>query len=326
MTTADASTTDHGEQKSLGFEEVDPEMKVVPLSDIRPNLSDGDTAIQSSVDTLGLVSTPVLQPSPADPDYGFRIVDGRRRIDAARDGGREEIHAYVIPADVGAEADALTFLLNLARSPSPLREAEALSDLVDSGYTVEALARLGPPKSTIEKRLRLAAAPGEIKDGVRADEIATGVAEKVANLSPTLQDRCVEYYLEEGQLRHKDVKSLRTAKRNEEASALPDTLFDTPDVTEPGSSPPESSDPEEETNTHTGTEQVEEALRETDSAPSLGGDGDPSTNHANGGDEDTPPEKKVRHAAREAVRSGMSPNEVLRETEKALEAAIAVDI
>jgi len=247
--------SDQNEQLDLGLEQINPKLKEIPLADIRPNLSSGDSVIESSVGALGLLSVPVLQPSPGDLEYRYRIVDGRRRIEAARKGEREAIDAYVIPPDVGAEADAVTFLLNLARSPSPLREAEALSDLVDSGYTPEALSRLGPSLSTIKKRLRLASAPEPIKNGVREGEIAEGVAEDVANLSPNLQDRCVKHYRDEGELRHKDVKQIRTADRNEEADTLPESLF------ESDTDPEDVGDSLEEANTPEDNSHSDHALR-----------------------------------------------------------------
>jgi len=43
------------EQLDLGFESLDPELKEVPLSGVRPNLNSGDASIQSSVSTLGLL-------------------------------------------------------------------------------------------------------------------------------------------------------------------------------------------------------------------------------------------------------------------------------
>jgi ParB-like chromosome segregation protein Spo0J len=260
------------DQLDLGFEQVNPELKSIPITDIRPTLDSGDSQIESSIDALGLLSVPVLQPAPSDNEYRYRVVDGRRRIHAARDGGRGMLDAYVIPAGLGAEADALTFLLNLARSPSPLREAEALSDLVAAGYTVEALARIGPSKSTIEKRLRLASAPRPIKEGVRRDQIAEGVAEKVANMSATLQNRCVEHFEEEGNLRHKDVTQLRKASRQEEAESLPDTLFEDPD---------------------TATEDIDQSLGEADTASS------PVSQTED-------PVRRVRAAVREALSEGAS--------------------
>jgi len=265
------------DQLDLGFERVDPELKSIPITDIRPTLNSGDSEIQSSINALGLLSVPVLQLASSDNEYRYRVVDGRRRIHAARNSDREVLDAYVIPAGVGPEADALTFLLNLARSPSPLREAEALSDLVDAGYTVEALARIGPSKSTIEKRLRLASAPRSIKEGVRRDDIAEGVAEKVANMFPTLQNQCVEHFEEEGKLRHKDVTELRKARRQEEAESLPDTLFEPP-----GSGEADAA-----------TEEIEESLGEADTASSPA----PST-------ED--PVRRVRTAVQEALDAGVS--------------------
>jgi len=259
------------DQLDLGFERMDPELKSIPITEIRPTLDSGDSEIENSIDALGLLSVPVLQLAPSDNEYRYRIVDGRRRIHAARNSDREVLDAYVIPAEVGPEADALTFLLNLTRSPSPLREAEALSDLVDAGYTVEALARIGPSKSTIEKRLRLASAPMPIKEGVRRDDIAEGVAEKVANMSPTLQDRCVEHFEEEGNLRHKDVTELRKARRQEEAESFPETLFEDPD---------------------TATDDIDESLGEADTASSPA----PPTKD---------PVERVRSAVREALGAGV---------------------
>lgn len=259
------------DQLDLGFEQVDPELKSIPITDIRPTLDSGDSEIESSIDALGLLSVPVLQLAPSDNEYRYRVVDGRRRIHAARNSARETLDAYVISADVGPEADALTFLLNLARSPSPLREAEALSDLVAAGYTVEALARIGPSKSTIEKRLRLASAPRPVKKGVRRGDIAEGVAEKVANMSATLQNQCVEHFQEEDNLRHKDVTELRKARRQEEVESLPDTLFEDPD---------------------TATEDIDESLGEADTASS------PSPSAED-------PVERVRTAVREALGAGV---------------------
>jgi len=290
-------------QLDLGFDTVEPELRSVPLSEICPTSQNADPAIESSVDALGLLSVPVLQPreaagSPSDSgedeereEPAYRIVDGRRRVEAARSVGRGVIDAYVIDAAVGPEADALTVLLNLARSPSPLREAEALSDLVESGYTVEALARLGPAKGTIEKRLRLAAAPTPIKDGVREGEIAEGVAEKVANLSARLQNRCVARYREEGRLRHKDVKDLRTAHRNAEAEALPDALFETPD----------------EDSTEAPTDQIDASLEEADGQTPLLKEGATE-----------PALARVWDAARAALDAGAHPSVVVRTAKEAV--------
>jgi ParB-like chromosome segregation protein Spo0J len=275
-------------------------LREIPLSEVRPNLESGDSSIQSSVSTLGLLSVPVLQPAPTDVEYEYRIVDGRRRIEAATRSGREVIDAYVIPPDVGAEADALTFLLNLARSPSPLREAEALSDLVDSGYTPESLARLGPSLSTIKKRLRLASAPRPIKEGVRSDQIAEGVAEKVANLSGRLQDLCVEHYREAGDLRHKDVTEIRTADRNAQAERLPDNLFE-----ETGG--PEA--PRDESTDQDPAGDVQDAMEDVD---------------ASGLPHEEPGSlRAVGEAARSALESGASPEEVLQVARNAIEQAPA---
>lgn len=214
------------QQQDMGFERVETETREVPLIEIRPT-EVSSSEVQPSIETFGLTSDPLLQEAPGDPQYNYRVVDGRRRVDAARKADDTDvIHAKVLGAEYDAEADALTFVHNLARSPSPVQEAEAIQDLLSGGYTEESLTRLGVPRQTIRKRLRLASSPETIKQAVREGEIAEGTAERVANLSVEMQKKCVEHYQREGKLRGKDVTAIRQRKINDRADDLPDDLFD----------------------------------------------------------------------------------------------------
>lgn len=233
-------------QKELGFDRVRGSIREVALDDIEPtdNPTDSDASLNNAVDALGLVSTPLIQASEHER-WAFDIVDGVRRVHAARDAGTTTMHAYVLPPDVDAEADALTAIMNIVRRPSPLREAEALSDLIQAGYTKESLSRMGIDRKTLNKRLRLARAPDRIKEGVREGEIAEGTAEQVANMSRALQERCVAFYVEEGKLRRKDVKEIRQRTRDEEAEGFSDDLFGEETGADRVSQSPENrSDPE----------------------------------------------------------------------------------
>jgi len=276
-------------QKDLGFESVNPTPKTIPLSDIRPTeVSSSD--VDASIGAFGVTTTPLVQETPGDPEHTFRVVDGRRRIEALRDTeGREQVHVQVIGADLDAEADALTVAHNVCRSPSPLEEAEALRDLIDSGYTKEAVSRLGIPIPTIKKRLRLASAPQTIKDAVRRDQIAEGVAEKVANLSVENQKACVEHFRQEGQLRHKDVKQVRQRTLDDRAEQLPGELFEGDPA---GDGAPSEGTPSEDT--PSGNAPSEEAQPSDD------------------------PLRLAKHAAREAVDGGTPPSKVMGEIREAV--------
>lgn len=284
------------QQKDLGFESVEPDRRTVPLDEIRPTNSNPQQ-VRDSVEAFGLTTLPLVQETDpdSDSDYFYKPVDGRRRIEAAREAEADEIEALVMGPDQDAEASALTFVHNNLRSPSPLQEADAIDDLLSAGYTEEALRNLGVPQQTINKRLRLANAPATIKDGVRKDEIAVGVAERVANLSDEIQDLCVAYYGREGQLRHKDVKRIRQQNLNSKAEKLPDNLFGADDGGDDGS---------------------------PGGAAARPGGGDDEPQSRQGPRSESPRASalsRAERAAKDAVDQGVDPDEVLRSIEEAIE-------
>ena len=219
---------DQEEQQEL-FDPVEGDFQDVPLDQVQ-EVEDHDAAIGQSIETFGGVSTPVLRHDPDYPDRPFRIVDGRRRITALRAGDTDTVHAFVVANGFNAEANALTAVLNIVRKPNAIEEARSIAELVDAGYTPESLSRIGIPKQTTKKRLRLWNAPDTIKAGVEQGEISEGVAEKVANMSPDLQERAVTFFEDEGKLRHKDLREIRRVGLEEEVEDMGDDLFDTPDV------------------------------------------------------------------------------------------------
>ena len=225
-------STDTPEQGTL-FESVETDLRTVPLDEIEPTEGVSDK-MRAAIDVLGNVSTPIVRLTGEpweESDHAYEIVDGRRRIAALRSQGAEEIEVYAIPPDMEAEAEALTASMNIVREPNPLEEARSIAHLIEEhGYTPESLSKINIPQQTTKKRLRLWRAPEPVKEGVAEGEVAVGVAEKVANLPPELQEECAAFYEEEGTLRHKDVTEIRQADRSESAESMDDDLFDTPDV------------------------------------------------------------------------------------------------
>lgn len=94
----------------------------------------------------GSIPPIVVRPHPDDPTGKFQIIDGKHRWDIVKGDGKKhkriagEIDAFVINAD-DSLAKRLTLNLNYLRGePDKAKEAEILSDLVQSGFTPDQLA------------------------------------------------------------------------------------------------------------------------------------------------------------------------------------------
>lgn len=213
------------EQADLGFQKVDGVRgAIVSLDDIvDPEYSDGTNKAAHSIEQLGFLSTVLLQERD---DEKYDILDGRRRVQTARKEERGEVPALVVPKGVEPSLQAiLPAVMNLARSQSPLVEAESIAGAIEAGYSEDSLSALGIPKQTIRKRMRLWNAPEEIKEGVRQGDIAPTTAEKVSKLMPSLQKKAVDAYEANGNLTGSDVKELRQAKVQDDISGMSSDLF-----------------------------------------------------------------------------------------------------
>jgi ParB/RepB/Spo0J family partition protein len=198
----------------------------VKLAEVEPWKSTARNLVKKSVALLGFTSTPLLQETGATP-YKYRVVAGRRRLDAAAAAGLECVTALVIGADV-TEADvrALGAMSNLARSSSPVDEAFDLHRLVELGHTPADLAKLfGISKAVIEKRLKLASLPDALLEAVRRGDMAPGVAADVANLTLEQQEQLIQRLETQDRITGADVKAVRLAQKEAAVKALPESLF-----------------------------------------------------------------------------------------------------
>ena len=218
------------------FEKPTATFELVALADIKPWSTGGaKSANTKSIAALGLRGGVTLKRLPPGSRYRFEVVDGSRRLNTARDQGREHVQAEVLPEETDrAEAAALRFVLNLGRSPNPMQEAEALQEVVDAclaagvprlevrGYITRTL---GISASVINQRLGLLLLPAALRQGVKDGEIAAGVAAKIANLSFVQQEQLAWKLEAEGKLTSNMVKDVRRVKQEATLAELPDTLF-----------------------------------------------------------------------------------------------------
>ncbi len=195
------------------------ETRTVPVAAVAPVAVPLSPALRQSVARWG-----VQQPVHLTPDGagGYQVIDGRRRVAAARACGIDLIPAVVISGGSPEARAALSLTLNATRAPNPVAEAEIVADLVQRGYSEpEIAAATGLPVPAVRKRLALARLPDALLAAVASGEVAVGVAEQVANLPRPEREAAVAHWRTTGRLRAADLRALRQAVVTDVAASLP---------------------------------------------------------------------------------------------------------
>jgi len=148
---------------------------------------------------------PVLLNARTGSDGKFGIVDGRRRIAAARELGWTAIRAYVIEVDPLVEA-TLAVTANAVRSANPVSDVQAILDLNEAGYTErEIVQATGLHINVVRKRLKLARLSKPLFSGMVAGKVAITVAERIASMPADVQRSLESVLLETGRVTGDDV-------------------------------------------------------------------------------------------------------------------------
>ncbi|KVO95538.1 hypothetical protein WL21_32570 [Burkholderia ubonensis] len=162
-----------------------------PLFDRRALLP-YDEALVRNIRHRGVLETILVH---KDPETGeVVVVDGRRRVIAAREANRrlrdEGLAPVMVPAlpKRGKPADLAGMMVatNEHREhDSPINRAEKMQRMRDLGYDDEQIAaefRIEPP--TVAASLRLLDCTSAVRDALEADQITVSHALKLAKLSP----------------------------------------------------------------------------------------------------------------------------------------------
>ena len=139
-------------------------------------------ALVRSIQNQGfLVEFPVIVTLQDDGTY--RLLDGRRRIAAAKAAGLESVLAEI--SDLGA---ALTILSHATRSENPVAELKAYQELQRQGMSETEIARAGyATLGRVRKIAKLNRLIPGIAERVDKGEIAPGVAFDITRLAPEVQ-------------------------------------------------------------------------------------------------------------------------------------------
>ncbi|WP_175663079.1 ParB/RepB/Spo0J family partition protein [Burkholderia ambifaria] len=170
-----------------------------PLFDRRALLP-YDEAMVRNIRHRGVLETILVH---KDPETGeVIVVDGRRRVIAAREANRrlrdEGLPPVMVPAlpkrGKKAELAGMMVATNEHREhDSPINRAEKMQRLRDLGYDDEQIAaefRVEPP--TVAASLRLLDCTAAVRDALEADQITVSHALKLAKLSPDKQREKVQ--------------------------------------------------------------------------------------------------------------------------------------
>lgn len=191
---------------------------------------------------------------------GVEVADGARRLASARallaKGGIGEeqqrtlginpVRCLVYPATY-AFTEVLSLTLNAQRTENVWRDVDAIRRLIERGFSLEAIGKqLRMKKARVLKRMRLAALPESILNGLRDGTVKAGVAEGIAGLPPRQQGVLDLLMREQGKLTGEDVKAARQVGARVATASLDAAIFNTPRLERlapPPAAPPEPPGP-----------------------------------------------------------------------------------
>lgn len=177
----------------------------------------------ASVKRVGVL-VPVIVQRVGKEDY--LLVDGRRRIKAAKAAGLEIVPARILPGDV-ENPEAFSLQTNLTRRPNPISEYVAIRDLLAKGHTEREIVRtLGIKSAVLAQRLLLGKLIPVFFDLLESGRIAVSVGEAAAKLPPSIQEKLIEVFASKGdRLTLKDVAEVKRVRREEKTASLSDLVF-----------------------------------------------------------------------------------------------------
>ncbi|MCL4664469.1 ParB N-terminal domain-containing protein [Burkholderia multivorans] len=200
-----------------------------PLFDRRALLP-YDEAMVRNIRHRGVLETILVH---KDPETGeVIVVDGRRRVIAAREANRrlrdEGLAPIMVPAlpkrGKQAELAGMMVATNEHREhDSPINRAEKMQRLRDLGYDDEQIAaefRVEPP--TVAASLRLLDCTAAVRDALEADQINVSHALKLAKLSPDEQREKVKVLIAaaEGKQGHERSRAQKAALTGDAAPRM----------------------------------------------------------------------------------------------------------
>lgn len=146
--------------------------------------------------------------------HGYMIVDGRRRIQAARRLGLEMVPAVIVEDE---DSELTGLMLNLQRSPNLANEIETLRMYIKAGYTQKEIADLlNVTRTQLKKHFRLLNLCKEALNKVKSGEMIGSIAFELSRLPKEVQKEIVL----SGQITKEAVHERKVAKNLSSLASL----------------------------------------------------------------------------------------------------------
>lgn len=176
-----------------------------------------------SVQNFGVMAPIVV--SQKEGEEQLRVVDGKRRIAAARAVGLKEIAASIYFLSDDSEAAAL-IMLNDQRKGNPIAEFGALERLVKDNVPDEQIAgAIGIPVTSVRKRKVLFNLTPRLMNLWRTGKMKTGVAFDIAKMSKEMIAQIDQFAGEMTKGSNLSAKAVEALKRVQQQKDAP-TLFE----------------------------------------------------------------------------------------------------
>jgi ParB/RepB/Spo0J family partition protein len=178
----------------------------------------------ASIKSLGML-VPVIVQRIGDSDR-FYIVDGRRRLKAAKKIELEMIPAQIVSGDFD-HPEIMTLQTNSARRSNPVSEFMAIRSLMEKGFDQKQIGKqLGIKPAVITQRLLLGSLNPVILELLEAGHISVTIGEAAAKLAPELQEKLIEVFSVNDRLTYADVQGVKRVNRDESIKHLESLIFD----------------------------------------------------------------------------------------------------
>lgn len=153
----------------------------------------------------------------------YRVVEGRRRVKAARAAGIEYVPARIYDAAV-LDKSIYALTTHATRNDNPASDLQAIETLLAAGYDRDQIADAAKlTKSTVNKILGLQRLYEPLRDLFERGEMTSSAAFRAARLHMDVQTELYDKYLETGKVRVKDVEDARKVQVD---TAVEDMSFD----------------------------------------------------------------------------------------------------
>lgn len=211
------------------FPEVAPDLVTedLPIGLIDGPLLGSDPAsdLVESVKTVGILVPILVQRLQAGKE-AYYIVDGRRRLKAAKAAGLELVPCRILPPDV-VNPEAFTIQTNMTRKSNPVSEYVAIRELIARGYSRQMIVKtLGVKSAVLDQRLLLGKLTPTFLGLLETGKIGASVGEAASKLPESLQKELLKTFEKnDDRLTLKDVADVKRVRREKTTASLTDVLF-----------------------------------------------------------------------------------------------------